>query len=101
MTQRNQMNKITNSEKLKNFLNLELLPDLEIAIDELFATIDKRKSATKDEREELDNLRDMRSDCLTIVEDIERGEIDDEEVDALLDELMEIKSEKTKGDSDI
>ena len=93
MTQRNQMN---NSEKLKNFLNLELLPDLEVAIDELFAAIDKRKSATKDEREELDDLRDMRSDCLAIIEDIDRDEIDDEEVDALLDELMDIKSEDTK-----
>lgn len=90
MTQRNQMK---NSEKLKNFLNLELLPDLEIAIDELFAAIDKRKNATKEEREELDDLRDMRSDCHAIIEDIERGEIDDEEVDALLDELMDIKSE--------
>ncbi|SFV50721.1 hypothetical protein MNB_SV-6-1833 [hydrothermal vent metagenome] len=81
-----------NSEKLKNFLKLELLPDLEVAIDELFAVIDKKKSASKDEREELDNLRDMRSECHAIIEDIDRGEIDDEEVDALLDELMDIKS---------
>ena len=85
---------MNNSEKLKNFINLELLPDLEIAIDELFATIDKKKSATKDDRAELDELRDMRADCYAIIEDIDRGEIDDEEVDALLEELMDIKSKE-------
>ena len=82
-----------NSEKLKNFLSLELLPDLEVAIDELFATIDKSKSASKSQRDELDDLRDMRSDCHAILEDIDRGEIDDDEVDALLVELIDIKSE--------
>jgi len=82
-----------NSEKLKNFLNLELLPDLEVAIDELFATIDKSKSASRAQRDELDDLRDMRSDCHAILEDIDRGEIDDDEVDALLAELVDIKSE--------
>lgn len=90
-----------NSDKLKNFINLELLPDLEIAIDELFATIDKAKSATKTQREELDELRDMRSDCHAIIEDIDRGEIDDEEVEALLEELMDIKSEDVVSGSDI
>jgi len=82
-----------NSEKLKNFLSLELLPDLEVAIDELFAIIDKSKSASKSQRDELDDLRDMRSDCHAILEDIDRGEIDDDEVDALLAELIDIKSE--------
>lgn len=83
-----------NSEKLKNLLQLELIPDLEIAIDELFAVIEKSKKATPTQREELEELRDMRAECNAIIEDIDRDEIDDEEIDALLYELMELKTEE-------
>lgn len=82
------------SEKLKNLLQLEVIPDIETAIDELFAVIDKSKKATAEQKEELDELRDMRAECHAIVEDIDRDEIDDEEVEALLEELMELKTQE-------
>jgi len=81
-----------NSEKLKNLLELEIIPDLETAIDELFASIDKAKNASKIQKEELEELRDMRAECYAILEDIEREEIEKEEIDALLEELMELKT---------
>jgi hypothetical protein len=83
-----------NSEKLKNLLELEILPDVETAIDELFALIDKAKSANKEQKEELEELRDMRAECYAILEDLEREEIDKEEIDELLEELMELKTEE-------
>lgn len=83
-----------NSEKLKNLLQLEMIPDLETAIDELFSIIEKSKKATPVQKEELEELRDMRSECYAIVEDIERDEIDAEEIEALLEELMELKTQE-------
>jgi len=83
-----------NSEKLKNLLQLEMIPDLETAIDELFGVIEKSKKATPAQKEELEELRDMRAECNAIVEDIERDEIEDEEVEALLEELMDIKTQE-------
>ena len=44
-------NTMTPAEKLKNLLELEIIPDLEVAIDELFAAIDKAKSASRDARD--------------------------------------------------
>jgi len=83
-----------NSEKLKNLLELEILPDVEVAIDELFAIIDKTKNANTSQKEELEELRDMRTECYAILEDLNRDEIEDEEIDALLEELMELKTEE-------
>ena len=83
-----------NSEKLKNLLELEILPDVEAAIDELFASIDKAKSANAEQKEELEELRDMRTECYAILEDLEREEIEAEEIDGLLEELMELKTEE-------
>jgi len=81
-----------NSKKLKNLLQLEIIPDLESAIDELFETIERTKRADSSQKSELEELRDMRSECYAIVEDIDRDEIDDEEIDALLEELLELKT---------
>jgi len=83
-----------NSEKLKNLLELEILPDVEVAIDELFAVIDKTKNANASQKEELEELRDMRAECYAILEDLNRDEIEDEEIDALLEELLELKTEE-------
>jgi hypothetical protein len=83
-----------NSEKLKNLLELEILPDLEAAIDELFEVIDKTKNANATQKEELEELRDMRTECYAILEDLSREEIEAEEIDELLKELMELKTEE-------
>ncbi len=83
-----------NSEKLKNLLELEILPDVEVAIDELFAVIDKTKNANTSQKEELEELRDMRTECYAILEDLDRDEIDEVEIDELLEELMELKTEE-------
>jgi hypothetical protein len=85
---------MTNSEKLKNLLELEVIPDLEIAIDELFELIDKSKKASPAQKEELEELREMRTDCFAILDELSREEIEDEEIDALLEELMELKTEE-------
>ncbi|MEA3492625.1 MAG: hypothetical protein U9R27_12070 [Campylobacterota bacterium] len=83
-----------NSEKLKNLIELEILPDVEIAIDELFEVISKTKNANSTQKEELEELREMRTEFYAIIEDVTRNEIEEDEVDALLEELMDMKSEE-------
>ena len=82
------------TEKLKNLLENEVIPDLEVAIDELFAKIDKTKNASKEDKDDLEEMRDMRTECYAIVEEIKRDEIDEEEADALLSELMAMKTQE-------
>ena len=85
---------MTNAEKLKNLLDLEIIPDLEVAIDELFAAIDKAKSASKEQKEDLEEMREMRTECFAIVEELGRDELEEEEINELLEELVDMKTEK-------
>jgi hypothetical protein len=85
---------MTNGEKLKNLLELEIIPDLEVAIDELFAVIDKSKHASKEQKDDLEEMREMRTECFAIVEELRRNELDEEEIDELLAELVDMKTEE-------
>jgi phage portal protein BeeE len=82
------------AEKLKNLLELEIIPDLEVAIDELFASIDKAKSASKEQKDDLEELRDMRTECFAIIEELKRDELEEDEIEELLAELVEMKTEE-------
>ncbi len=85
---------MTSAEKLKNLLELEIIPDLEVAIDELFAAIDKAKSASKEQKEDLEEMREMRTECFAIIEELGRNELEEEEIEELLSELVDMKSEE-------
>ena len=82
------------TEKLQNLLENEVIPDLEVAIDELFEAIDKSKNATSQQKADLEEMGDMRTECFAIVEEIKRDELDEEEAKELLSELVELKTEE-------
>ena len=83
-----------NSEKLKNFLTQEIIPDLEDAIDEMFAMIEKAKMASLADKEELKELQEMHAECKDILEEIEAGDMDEEEAGEILEELLDAKTEE-------
>jgi len=82
-----------NTEKLQNLLENEIIPDLEVAIDELFAKIDKAKNASSEDKNDLEEMRDMRTECFAMVEEIKRDEMEEEEATELLEELVDMKTE--------
>jgi len=81
-----------NSEKLKNFLNQEIIPDLEEAIDEMFSMIEKAKMASIADKEELQDLQEMHTECKDIVTEIEAGEMDEAEAGDILSEFVDMKT---------
>jgi len=80
-------------EKLKNLLSNEILPDLEEAIDEMFAMVERDKTISLADREELEALQEMHAECREILIEIEAKEMDEDEAGELLEELIEVKSE--------
>ena len=80
------------SEKLKNFLLQEIIPDLEEAIDEMFSFIEKAKMASIADKEELQDLQEMHSECKDIVAEIEAGEMEENEAEEILNEFVEMKT---------
>ena len=83
---------MSNSEKLKNFLTQEIIPDLEEAIDEMFSFIEKAKMASIADKEELQDLQEMHAECKDIVAEIEAGEMNDAEAGDILAEFIEMKT---------
>ena len=81
------------TEKLKNLLSNEILPDLEEAIDEMFAMVERDKTISLADREELEDLQEMHAECREILIEIEAKELDENEAVELLTELMEAKAE--------
>ena len=81
-----------NSEKLKNLLENEIIPDLETAIDELFEIIEKSKQASSEQKSDFEELREMRTECFSIIDELSREELEEDEIVEILNELMELKS---------
>jgi len=83
---------MSNIEKLKTLLENEIIPDLESVIDSIFQMIEKEKTISLGEREELEELQEMHKECRDILIEIESKEMDEDEAKELLEELIEIAS---------
>ena len=84
---------MTAIEKLGNLLTHEILPDLEEAIDEMFAMVERDKTISLADREELEELQEMHAECREILIEIEAKEMEEDEAEELLQELIAAKSE--------
>ena len=83
---------MSNIDKLKALLENEIIPDLESVIDSIFQMVEKEKTISLGEREELEELQEMHSECREILVEIESNEMDEDEAKELLEELIEIVS---------
>lgn len=79
-------------EKLKALLENEIIPDLESVIDSIFQTVEKEKTISLGEKEELAQLQEIHRECRDILIDIEANQMDEEEAKELVEELVEIVS---------
>lgn len=84
---------MTSAQKLQTLLEVEIIPDIEASIDELFEAIDATGSATADQKEDLEELREMRTECFAILEELKRDELSQEEIVEIYEELVSVKTE--------
>ena len=80
------------TERLKNLLTSEIIPDLEEAIDELFSIIEQAKMASIADKEELQELQEMHRECKDIVSEINTNEMNEDEAEEILQELIKVKT---------
>lgn len=81
---------MSNIEKLEKVLKEEFLPELEEALLEL-ANINASWKATSDDKEEFEDLKEMKVYFTNILEDLEKNEISENEATEILDVLEEMK----------
>jgi len=84
---------MTTQEKLLNLVHNEVIPDVEDYLDELFELVASKKSDDKT-KEEIKYMQEMRKEFQDLIDDIEAGEIDEEEAQEIIDEIIDMKSLK-------
>lgn len=84
---------MTIQEKLLNLVHNEVIPDIEDYLDELFELVASKKD-DEEIKEEIKDMQEMRKEFQDLIDDIEKGEIDDEEAQEIIDEIIDMKSIK-------
>jgi hypothetical protein len=79
-------------QELEELIKNDVLLEIEDYIDELFEIVASKKD---DERikEDLANIQEMRDDFKIMLEDIENGDMDENEAKEILEEIKEMREE--------
>jgi hypothetical protein len=88
---------MTNAEDLAELLKEDVIPEIEDVIDGLFESIANSKQASEADRKELSELQDLRKEFQLLLEEVEAGELDEEECEGIIDEIDMMRSEE-EGD---
>lgn len=85
--------KMLPSEQLEKMLTQEIAPDLEDYIDDLFEKIADSKTATQEDKDELQQAQELREDFKEMYNDLQEGDMDEEECQEIIDELIEMRQD--------
>lgn len=81
---------MTNAETLVQLLTEEVIPDIEEYMDELFVLIADKRS-TQEDREEVENMRELREEFKTMLVELENGDMDEDECLDIIEEIREMQ----------
>jgi DNA-binding protein H-NS len=84
---------MTKAQELKELLIEDVIPDIEDYMDDLFTLIADKK-ATADDKAELEEMRELKSEFHTMLEDLEKNEIDEDECIEIIAELEEMMKDE-------
>jgi hypothetical protein len=80
---------MTNIEKLKQFLENVVVPDLEKEINTLFEMAEQDGMMSLGDRDELEELQMMHGECIEMLIDIEAGEMEEAEAEEIIASLKQ------------
>ncbi|WP_300367325.1 hypothetical protein [Hydrogenimonas sp.] len=87
-------------DELKELLEIEVIPDVEEAIDELFEIIADAKNADEAAKTEYAELQELRTAFTDLLHDLEAGEVGEEECADIFKELEEM-IESSQDEEDV
>ncbi|MEA3523886.1 MAG: hypothetical protein U9R50_13060 [Campylobacterota bacterium] len=82
------------SEQLEQMLTQEIAPDLEEFIDDLFEKIADTKEATQEDKDALQEAQELRNEFKEMYDDLQSGEMDEDECQEILEELIAMRQEE-------
>lgn len=83
---------MSKTKELEELLQDEVLPEINDYIDDLFEIIASKKD-TPEIKEELQNIQEMKSDFLAMLDEAKNGELDDDECKEIMADIYEMLDE--------
>jgi len=83
---------MSHSLRLEELLIKEVIPDIEDRLDEIFEAIAGEKNANTEQKEEIAELQEFKEDLKDVLEDIQTGEIEEEECEEMIKDILEAKN---------
>ncbi len=83
---------MSKAKALVKLLEKEVLPELNDYIDDLFEIIASKKE-TPEIKEELQNIQEMKSDFLAMLNEAQNGELDEEECEEIIADIEDMRQE--------
>ncbi|MGD9971162.1 MAG: hypothetical protein AB7S65_12005 [Sulfuricurvum sp.] len=77
--------------QLKHLIQNELIPDVEEHIDDIFESIASQKDASPQERAQLEDMQALRDEYKELLNELQSGDIDEEEAEQLYTELTSMR----------
>jgi len=82
---------MTKVEELTKLIEDDVLPEIEDYVDDLFEQIADNKEATVEDKAELKEIQTLKSDFKEMLEDIQSGDVDEEEAIEIIEEINEMR----------
>lgn len=75
---------------LLKLVQKEVIPEIESYMDELFEIV-ASKEVTQEDKEELKEIQELHSEFKQMIEDLQAGEIEEEECLEIIDEIQQMR----------
>jgi microcompartment protein CcmL/EutN len=84
-------------QELEELITNVVIPDVNNELDAIFEEIADNKEATEDSKDEIAELRELKEEFQSILDDIQSGDMDEDESKELVNEIKSIqKSEASQ-----
>ena len=85
-----------NAEDLIELLQEDVIPEIEDVIDALFENVNDNKNATPEDKQELKELQELRSEFIGMLEEVKNGEMDEDECAEIIEEIDTMRDEEAE-----
>ena len=86
------------AQELEKLITETVIPDIDESLDAIFEEIADNKEATEDAKEEIEELREFKADLQDVLDDIQSGDIEEDECTELIDDILAAQKDNEEED---
>ncbi|MDY0116506.1 MAG: hypothetical protein RBR59_02890 [Sulfurimonadaceae bacterium] len=80
-------------KKLQELITMDVIPDIDERLDEIFEEITDKKNADAATKEEIEDLQEFKADLKDLLNDIIQGDVEEDEAKEIYEDILEAQNE--------